>query len=114
MAQRIQTLFVDDLDGSEAEGTVRFGTPLYASGFSRRRMPSARTLTTWWRWRTGSPVDWTQDTHAYQVPSRSCRSQHSRWPIPPPVISTMGGDGGVRPYSPPSCSATSLRYETTF
>ena len=25
MAQRIQTLFVDDLDGSEAEGTVRFG-----------------------------------------------------------------------------------------
>jgi hypothetical protein len=25
MAQKIQTLFVDDLDGSEAEGTVRFG-----------------------------------------------------------------------------------------
>jgi hypothetical protein len=25
MAQRIQTLFVDDIDGSEAEGTVRFG-----------------------------------------------------------------------------------------
>ena len=24
MAQKIQTLFVDDLDGSEAEGTVRF------------------------------------------------------------------------------------------
>jgi hypothetical protein len=25
MAQRIQTLFVDDIDGAEAEGTVRFG-----------------------------------------------------------------------------------------
>jgi hypothetical protein len=25
MAQRLQTLFTDDLDGSEAEGTVRFG-----------------------------------------------------------------------------------------
>ena len=25
MAQRIQTIFVDDLDGSEAAGTVRFG-----------------------------------------------------------------------------------------
>jgi len=25
MAQKMQTLFVDDLDGSEAEGTVRFG-----------------------------------------------------------------------------------------
>src|SRR5512146_3568410 len=25
MAQRIQTLFIDDLDGSEAAGTVRFG-----------------------------------------------------------------------------------------
>ena len=25
MAQKIQTLFTDDLDGSEAQGTVRFG-----------------------------------------------------------------------------------------
>jgi hypothetical protein len=25
MAQRVQTLFIDDLDGGEAEGTVRFG-----------------------------------------------------------------------------------------
>ena len=25
MAQKVQTLFVDDLDGSEAAGTVRFG-----------------------------------------------------------------------------------------
>lgn len=25
MAQQVQTLFVDDLDGSEAEGTVHFG-----------------------------------------------------------------------------------------
>ena len=25
MAQNVQTLFIDDLDGSEAEGTVRFG-----------------------------------------------------------------------------------------
>ena len=25
MAQKIQTMFVDDLDGSEADGTVRFG-----------------------------------------------------------------------------------------
>jgi Lsr2 len=25
MAQKVQTFFVDDLDGSEAEGTVRFG-----------------------------------------------------------------------------------------
>ena len=25
MAQKVQTLFVDDLDGSAAEGTVRFG-----------------------------------------------------------------------------------------
>ena len=25
MAQKVQTLFVDDLDGSAADGTVRFG-----------------------------------------------------------------------------------------
>jgi hypothetical protein len=25
MAQRIQTLFIDDIDGGEAQGTVRFG-----------------------------------------------------------------------------------------
>ena len=25
MAQKIQTLFIDDLDGTAAEGTVRFG-----------------------------------------------------------------------------------------
>lgn len=25
MAQKVQTMFVDDLDGSEADGTVRFG-----------------------------------------------------------------------------------------
>ena len=25
MAQRVQTLFIDDLDGTAAEGTVRFG-----------------------------------------------------------------------------------------
>jgi hypothetical protein len=25
VAQKIQTLFIDDIDGSEAEGTVRFG-----------------------------------------------------------------------------------------
>jgi hypothetical protein len=25
MAQRVQTLFIDDLDGSEAQGTVQFG-----------------------------------------------------------------------------------------
>ena len=25
MAQKIQTLFIDDIDGDEAEGTVRFG-----------------------------------------------------------------------------------------
>ena len=25
MAQKVQTLFIDDLDGSTAEGTVRFG-----------------------------------------------------------------------------------------
>jgi hypothetical protein len=25
MAQKIQTMFIDDIDGSEAEGTVRFG-----------------------------------------------------------------------------------------
>lgn len=25
MAQKIQTLFIDDLDGSQAEGTIRFG-----------------------------------------------------------------------------------------
>ena len=25
MAQKIQTLFIDDLDGSDADGTVRFG-----------------------------------------------------------------------------------------
>jgi hypothetical protein len=25
MAQKVQTLFIDDLDGSEAEGTVQFG-----------------------------------------------------------------------------------------
>ncbi len=25
MAQKIQTVFIDDLDGSEAEGTIRFG-----------------------------------------------------------------------------------------
>jgi hypothetical protein len=25
VAQKIQTLFIDDIDGSEAEGTIRFG-----------------------------------------------------------------------------------------
>ena len=25
MAQKVQTLYIDDMDGSEAEGTVRFG-----------------------------------------------------------------------------------------
>jgi hypothetical protein len=25
MAQKVQTLLIDDLDGGEAEGTVRFG-----------------------------------------------------------------------------------------
>lgn len=25
MAQKVQTLFIDDLDGSDAEGTIRFG-----------------------------------------------------------------------------------------
>lgn len=25
MAQKVQTLYIDDIDGSEAEGTVRFG-----------------------------------------------------------------------------------------
>lgn len=25
MAQKIQTLFIDDIDGSDAEGTIRFG-----------------------------------------------------------------------------------------
>ena len=25
MAQKVQTLFVDDIDGSDADGTVRFG-----------------------------------------------------------------------------------------
>jgi hypothetical protein len=25
MAQKVQTLFIDDIDGSEADGTVRFG-----------------------------------------------------------------------------------------
>ena len=25
MAQKVQTLFIDDLDGSAAEGTIRFG-----------------------------------------------------------------------------------------
>jgi hypothetical protein len=25
MAQKVQTLFIDDLDGTEADGTVRFG-----------------------------------------------------------------------------------------
>ena len=28
MAQRIQTLFIDDIDGGEADGTVRFGLVL--------------------------------------------------------------------------------------
>ena len=25
MAQKVQTLYLDDLDGSEADGTIRFG-----------------------------------------------------------------------------------------
>jgi len=25
MAQKVQTLFIDDIDGGDAEGTVRFG-----------------------------------------------------------------------------------------
>ena len=25
MAQKVQTLFVDDIDGSDADGTIRFG-----------------------------------------------------------------------------------------
>jgi len=36
--------------------STRRGTRTYAAGFSKRRTASARTLTTWWRCRTGSPV----------------------------------------------------------
>jgi hypothetical protein len=32
MAQKVQTLFVDDLDGSAADGTVRFGLTIFNSG----------------------------------------------------------------------------------
>ncbi len=33
MAQKVQTLYVDDLDGSEADGTIRFGLdPSFAHG----------------------------------------------------------------------------------
>ena len=80
--------------------SVRRGTLLYASWFSRRRRPSARTLTTRWRWRTGLPVDW-REIHARQLPSLLCCSQHSRCATAPlPRISTIGGDHGVRSIQP--------------
>ena len=37
MAQRVQTLFIDDRDGSAAEGTVRFGLD---EGWTARNMKS--------------------------------------------------------------------------
>ena len=49
MAQKVQTLYVDDLDGSEADGTIRFGldgaeyeidlNAANASAFRRRLAP---------------------------------------------------------------------------
>jgi hypothetical protein len=94
--------------------STRRGTRAYAAGCSKRRTASARTLTTWWRCRTGFPVDWTQDTQACQDPSRSCCSQHSRCATPLPTSSTIGGDHGWRPGSSSFCAATGLGYEITF
>ena len=94
--------------------STRRGTRAYSAGITRRRTASARTLTTWWRCRTGSPVDWTQDTQACQDPSRSCFSQHSRCATPLPTSSTIGGDHGRRPGNSSSCAATGQEYETKF
>jgi hypothetical protein len=45
--------------------SVRRGTSRYAPGTPRcASLPSARTRATWRRWRTGSPADSTQETHA--------------------------------------------------
>jgi hypothetical protein len=78
------------------------------------RSAPARTQTMMCRWRTGSPVECTQEIQACHDPSRSWRSQHSRCPTGPPVSSTIGGDAGLRPYSPPSRSTTVSGYETKF
>jgi hypothetical protein len=78
------------------------------------RSAPARTQTIMCRWRTGSPVECTQEIQACHDPSRSWRSQHSRCPTGPPVSSTIGGDAGLRPYGPPSRSTTVLGYEIKF
>jgi hypothetical protein len=78
------------------------------------RSAPARTQTIMCRWRTGSPVECTQEIQACHDPSRSWRSQHSRCPTGPPVSSTIGGDAGLRPYGPPSRSTTVSAYETKF
>ena len=73
MAQKVQTLFVDDLDGSVAEGTVRFGLDgteyeidLNAEHATALRnalaayVSAARGTRRPFRW-TGSPT-WSPDT----------------------------------------------------
>jgi hypothetical protein len=42
VAQKVQTLFIDDIDGSAAEGTVRFGLD-GASGWAARTTRSTST-----------------------------------------------------------------------
>lgn len=48
MAQKIQTLFIDDLDGGDAEGTVRFGLDgtEYEIDLSGRHSEELRTALT--------------------------------------------------------------------
>ena len=58
MAQKIQTFFIDDLDGSEAEGTVLFGLDgtQYEMGAALLEWGRARGYSALWCFLPGLPV----------------------------------------------------------
>jgi hypothetical protein len=68
MAQKIQTLFIDDIDGGDAEGTVRFGldgTDFEIDLSAKHNEELHKTLETYVR-------------HARNVGGASRRTPHSR------------------------------------
>jgi hypothetical protein len=62
--------------------------PVSVGGFQWGQ-ESARTQTILWTVRL--LACWIQGTHAHHEPSRSCRSQHSRWLMGPLAMTTTGG-----------------------
>ena len=76
--------------------SVRRGTRAYISGFSKRRIASARTLTTWWLDHRQFPADWIQETKAYQDQPRSAGSGRGALPRLLLVASPAAAETDVR------------------